>query len=108
MKRRHKEARKTAGLALAVLFTLITAASAQSAARGEVIQGKVVAVDSATNSLTVERMDADTRENVRLILPASAELDGVDSLEDIEIGDQIRVEATAGSGGWAIQALDSL
>ncbi len=71
----------------------------------EMVQGQVVAVNSENRSLTVQKMeDRGDAKEINLSVPQNAELrGGIQALEDVEVGDEIRAEAnkpTLGIGSW--------
>ncbi|HTL47746.1 MAG TPA: hypothetical protein VL688_06750 [Verrucomicrobiae bacterium] len=76
----------------------------QQAAFSEMVQGQVTAVNQANNSLKVQMMQpGGEKKEVELNIPQQGEFRGIQSLADVEVGDQIRAEANKpalGIGSW--------
>lgn len=87
-------------LMVGVLGLLIAAGPAFA----EMIQGQVTAVNTENNSLTVQRMkDTGEQEQINLNVPQNAQFRGISSLQDVEVGDEIKAEAnkpSLGLGAW--------
>lgn len=90
------------------VLTILAAAflMVQGAALAEVVQGQVTAVNQGDRSLTVQRMAEEAGgqgKEISLKVPESAELRGIQTFDEVGVGDEIRAEANKpalGIGNW--------
>ncbi len=76
-------------------------------AAAEAVQGKVVAVDSKGQFITVEPTAGDTagRQNIQLRFSPEAQLRGARSFDEIQVGDEIQGQVSRNGGVWSVQSL---
>ncbi|MBI4372536.1 MAG: hypothetical protein HY585_02265 [Candidatus Omnitrophica bacterium] len=88
------------GAALLAKLVIIGMLVFEPGASAETIQGVVIHVDSVLNYLLLARTDLmmTTAEELKIIIPPDTELRGIASLADLEVGDEIRVDAFKESG----------
>lgn len=80
----------------------------QGTALAEMIQGQVTAVNTENRSVTIQRdalgADANQKsEQIDLSIPENAEFRGIQSFDEVEVGDEVRAEANKpalGIGKW--------
>lgn len=82
----------------------------QGVAAAEMVTGQVTAVNPDDRSLTIQRAQATgEQEEIKLKVPENAELRGIQSFEEVEVGDDVRAEANKpalGIGNWEAQWLE--
>ncbi len=76
------------------------------AAWGETIQGKVTGVNANQNTIEISRDTADVEEvPASLSVSHSTSYSGIDSLEDIEVGDTVQAEVSDAGGSQQVTHL---
>ena len=91
-------------LLIAVLVMVM--AAFQTLGYAELIQGRITAVDLATNSLSIQKADPMTgqTQDVKIAVPENTALKGVGSFGDLKIGDQVTVEASQDEASGILKA----
>ncbi len=76
----------------------------QSSVLAEMVQGQVTAVNQENRTVTLQQAQPDGKaKEIDLSIPADAEFRGIQSLGEVEVGDEIRAEANKpalGMGAW--------
>lgn len=75
----------------------------QAPALAEMIQGQVIAVNPDENNLTLQRVTTTGDQEQIDVSAADAQLRGIQSLDQVEVGDEIRADANKpafGMGDW--------
>lgn len=96
---------------VAALFLFVMSAGFYGTAYAEAVQGRVVAVDSAGNTVTVQPTQGRTtgigqEGTVQFSLGQNSQLSGVSTLDELQVGDEIRVEGTQTAGTWEATSLE--
>ena len=80
-------------LALSMVLTGLLICGNQ--ARAELMGGKVVNIDSATNTLTINQtnLETETQENIMVRVVGETDFLGIESFSSIKVGDEVWVEA---------------
>jgi hypothetical protein len=98
----------------AVSFAALMMALTLASASAESIQGQVVSVDQSGQSVTIrpsetsELRDSGQGEILTLRLNQQTQYSGIGSFEELEVGDQISVQASQAGSDWQVQTLQPL
>lgn len=77
----------------------------QSVLRAEVIQGVVSSIDLPKQHATIETRE-DGKEKIEVAFKPLVQLKGIDSLDQLEVGDEVRIEAVSrGKGRLEVRAI---